>query len=168
MLIQRANRYCAEPTAYQARAMGQWVGACRFVYNIGLEQSARARGTTDNPGKSVARKSGLNRSILDQARGMIATFLAYKLMERGGIPEFVKAPYTSQACPPSAGGCGHVHPGNRRGRVFCCLSCGFGGHADVVAAINISQTGALAVEPPKRIRKRAGKRKPVEGITHAA
>jgi hypothetical protein len=26
MLIQRANKLCAEPTPYQARAMGQWVG----------------------------------------------------------------------------------------------------------------------------------------------
>jgi hypothetical protein len=26
MLIQRANKLCAEPTLYQARALGQWVG----------------------------------------------------------------------------------------------------------------------------------------------
>jgi putative transposase len=38
MLIRRANKYCSEPTPYQAQAMGQWVGATRFVYNIGLEQ----------------------------------------------------------------------------------------------------------------------------------
>src|SRR5215475_4880147 len=38
MLIQRANKYCAEPTPYQAQAMGQWVGACRHEYNHGLER----------------------------------------------------------------------------------------------------------------------------------
>ncbi len=38
MLIQRANIYRLEPTAEQADAFTQWVGACRFVYNIALEQ----------------------------------------------------------------------------------------------------------------------------------
>src|SRR5262245_15113727 len=38
MLIQRANKYCAEPTPYQAQAMGQWVGACRHEYNHALER----------------------------------------------------------------------------------------------------------------------------------
>jgi hypothetical protein len=38
MLIQRANKYCAEPTPYQAQAMGQWVGACRWEYNAALER----------------------------------------------------------------------------------------------------------------------------------
>ena len=43
MILQRANKYRAEPTPYQAQAMGQWVGACRFIYNIGLEQRIDAR-----------------------------------------------------------------------------------------------------------------------------
>jgi putative transposase len=38
MLIQHANKYCAEPTPYQAQAMGQWVGACRWAYNAALER----------------------------------------------------------------------------------------------------------------------------------
>jgi hypothetical protein len=38
MLIRRANKYCSEPTPYQAQAIGQWVGATRFVFNIGLKQ----------------------------------------------------------------------------------------------------------------------------------
>lgn len=38
MLIQRANVYRLEPTTEQADAFNQWVGACRFVYNIALEQ----------------------------------------------------------------------------------------------------------------------------------
>jgi Helix-turn-helix domain len=42
MLIQRANKYCAESTGYQAKAMGQWVGAYRFIHNIGLEQGLDA------------------------------------------------------------------------------------------------------------------------------
>jgi hypothetical protein len=39
--------------------------------------------------------------------------------------------------------------------------------ADVVGAINVSQGGILPIEPPKRIRKRVGKRKPLK-VKHAA
>lgn len=38
MLVQRANLYRLEPTPEQAEALAQWAGACRFVYNCGLEQ----------------------------------------------------------------------------------------------------------------------------------
>ena len=125
--------------------------------------TASAKGTVENPGRNVAQKSGLNRSILDQGWGMTATFTRYKMQQLGKIHEWVAAPHTSQRCPPSHGGCGHVSPNNRPERDrFCCESCGLEGHADIFAAINISQASALAVEPPKRIRRRVGKRKPVE------
>src|SRR5262245_19483360 len=38
MLIQRANTYRLEPSSEQATAFVQWVGACRVVYNLALEQ----------------------------------------------------------------------------------------------------------------------------------
>jgi len=38
MLLQRANKYRAQPSPYQAQAMGQWVGACRHEYNHALER----------------------------------------------------------------------------------------------------------------------------------
>src|SRR5262249_13015382 len=38
MLLRRANKYRAEPSPYQAQAMGQWVGACRHEYNHALER----------------------------------------------------------------------------------------------------------------------------------
>jgi putative transposase len=38
MLIQRANVYLTDPDAIQQAALVQWVGACRYVYNLGLEQ----------------------------------------------------------------------------------------------------------------------------------
>jgi hypothetical protein len=34
----RMLKYSAEPTPYQAQAMGQWVGACRWEYNAALER----------------------------------------------------------------------------------------------------------------------------------
>src|SRR5215475_14347347 len=71
-------------------------------------------------------------------------------------------------CP--APGCGHTHANNRPTRDwFCCEVCGYEGHADVVGAINVSQGRILPVEPPKRIRRRVGKRKPVEErVSHGA
>src|SRR5262244_2505031 len=130
--------------------------------------TASAKGTIEEPGKNVAQKSGLNRSILDQGWGMFATFLSYKEQERGGRVEFTPAPYTSLRCP--APGCGHTHANNRPTRDwFCCEVCGYEGHADVVGAINVSQGRILPVEPPKRIRRRVGKRKPVEErVSHGA
>ena len=38
MLIHRANTFRLYPTPEQARKMAQFVGACRFVYNLALEQ----------------------------------------------------------------------------------------------------------------------------------
>jgi putative transposase len=98
---------------------------------------------------------------------MFATFfLGYKEQERGGRVECVAAPWTSLHCP--APGCGHAHANNRpTPDWFCCEACGYERHADVVAAINISQARTLALEPPKRIQKPVGKRKPSE-FTYAA
>lgn len=128
--------------------------------------TASAKGTVEEPGKKVAQKAGLNRSILDQGWGMFATFLGYKERERGGRVEFTPAPYTSLHCPNP--NCGHTHADNRPTRDrFCCVVCGYEGHADVVSAINLTQGRILPDEPPKRIRRRVGKRKPVEGIKHA-
>jgi putative transposase len=129
--------------------------------------TASAKGTVEEPGMNVAQKAGINRSILDQGWAMFATFLGYKEQERGGRVEFTPAPYTSQRCPRPS--CGHCSPANRPTRdLFRCEVCGYENHADVVGAINVSQGRILPVEPPKRIRRRVGKRKPVEGIKHAA
>ena len=126
-----------------------------------------AAGTAEAPGNNVAQKSGLNRSILDQGWGMADQFMRYKQAERGHIHDHAPAPYTSLRCPKA--NCGHCSPNNRPTRdLFRCEVCGFEEHADIVGAINVSQGRVLPVEPPKRIRKRVGKRKPLEGIKHAA
>lgn len=38
MILQRATLYRLDPTPDQAAAFAQWAGACRFVYNLALEQ----------------------------------------------------------------------------------------------------------------------------------
>lgn len=54
-----------------------------------------SKGTIDNPGKKVAQKSGLNRSILDQGWGEFRRQLEYKQAWRGGIVLAVAPHHTS-------------------------------------------------------------------------
>ena len=96
------------------------------------------RGTAENPGKNVAQKRGLNRSILSQRWFAISSKLEYKARWYGR--QFVKVPaaHTSQTCP----GCGHVAAENRRTQeTFQCMSCRQGFNADVVAGENIRLRG---------------------------
>jgi len=115
-----------------------------------------AMGTVDNPGKNVAAKSGLNRSILDQGWGMFATMLKYKFAERGGELQYIDPAYTSQTCAE----CGVIDKASRIDQAtFRCVHCGHEDNADTNAARNILQARALAAEPPKRTLRRVGKRK---------
>ena len=59
--------------------------------------SASAAGTVEEPGRNVAAKSGLNRSILDQGWGMFADMPGYKFPVEGGERQFVAPPYTRRA-----------------------------------------------------------------------
>ena len=110
-----------------------------FVENLQVKHlSKSAAGTTDNPGRNVKAKSGLNRSILDQAWGEFRRQLDYKLDWLGGRLTAVPPQNTSRTCPE----CGHVSADNRKTQArFACVNCGFEGHADVVAAINILERG---------------------------
>ncbi|MFE4999366.1 RNA-guided endonuclease InsQ/TnpB family protein, partial [Streptomyces mirabilis] len=68
-----------------------------------------AKGTVDQPGKNVAQKSGLNRSVSGEAWGRTVTMLTYKLARRGGTLAKVPAPNTSRRC----SACGFTTPGSR-------------------------------------------------------
>ncbi|MFF4350998.1 RNA-guided endonuclease InsQ/TnpB family protein [Streptomyces sp. NPDC001530] len=95
-----------------------------------------ARGTVAEPGKNVAQKAGLNRSIAQEAWGRTVTMLTYKLARRGGTLVKVPAPGTSLRC----SACGFTTPGSREDQAtFVCKNtdCGFEAHADWNAARNI-------------------------------
>jgi putative transposase len=95
-----------------------------------------ARGTVDEPGKNVAQKAGLNRSIAQEAWGRTVTMLTYKLAHRGGTLVKVPAPGTSRRC----SACGCTTPGSREDQAtFICKNpgCGFEANADWNAARNI-------------------------------
>ena len=100
--------------------------------------SKSSKGTLDNPGKQVAQKSGLNRSILDQGWGEFRRQLEYKQDWQGGLLLLVPPQYTSQAC----SACGHVDKDNRMTqREFVCTACGHEDNADINAAKNILAKG---------------------------
>ncbi|MET7873587.1 RNA-guided endonuclease InsQ/TnpB family protein [Streptomyces cyaneofuscatus] len=95
-----------------------------------------AGGTVDEPGKNVAQKSGLNRSISGEAWGRTVTMLTYKTAQLGGTLHKVPAPGTSRRC----SACGVTTPGNRESQaVFVCKNpdCGWSGNADHNAACNV-------------------------------
>ncbi|GAA2266388.1 RNA-guided endonuclease TnpB family protein [Nonomuraea roseoviolacea subsp. roseoviolacea] len=97
-----------------------------------------ASGTLDAPGRSVAAKSGLNRSILDAGWGVFLRVLAHKA-ERAGRELITVSPTgTSRTC----ARCGHRAKENRLSQAeFVCRRCAHVVHADVNAAINILRAG---------------------------
>ncbi|GAW92339.1 RNA-guided endonuclease InsQ/TnpB family protein [Calderihabitans maritimus] len=69
------------------------------------------------------------------AFGQLGRFIEYKAAERGIAVVYVDPRHTSQRCPK----CSNTARDNRHGHLFRCTSCGFVGHADIVAATNIRQ-----------------------------
>jgi len=102
---------------------------------------ASARGTVEDPGKNVAPKAGLNPGILDNSHGERRRQLTYKCPRYGSVLVRVPPHGTSQTCP----ACGVRGPKSRPGCgwEFACAHCGYQGHADRVAAINIERRGQL-------------------------
>ncbi|MET7659687.1 transposase [Streptomyces sp. NPDC005463] len=95
-----------------------------------------AKGTCENPGVNVAQKSGLNRSISQEAWGRTVTMLTYKTARLGGTLVKVPAPGTSLRC----SACGLTTAGSREDQAtFVCKNpdCGWCGNADWNAARNI-------------------------------
>jgi len=97
-----------------------------------------ASGTIEQPGRNVAQKSGLNRSILDAGWGVFLRVLAYKAESAGRELIAVNPANTSRTC----ARCGHCAAENRVTQAeFACTACGHTAHADVNAAENILRAG---------------------------
>jgi putative transposase len=96
-----------------------------------------ARGTRENPGRNVRQKAGLNRGILGSGWGLLVRRVQDKAPDR---VEKIKPAFTSQRC----SACGQVDRDSRESQaVFRCTACGFAGHADLNAAINIAAGHAV-------------------------
>ncbi|MGP3930952.1 RNA-guided endonuclease InsQ/TnpB family protein [Nonomuraea sp. KM88] len=97
-----------------------------------------ASGTIQTPGRNVAAKSALNRSIADAGWGVFLTILAHKAESAGRKLIAVNPAGTSRTC----SHCGHSARENRATQAdFACTACGHAAHADVNAAINILRAG---------------------------
>ena len=92
-----------------------------------------AAGTLENPGRNVAQKAGLNRSMAEQTWGIIRQQLSYKAVWAGRMLLVVDPRYTSQRC----SSCGVVCAEHRNGKWYKCAECGMVEDADVNAAMNI-------------------------------
>ena len=96
-----------------------------------------ARGTVEEPGKNVAQKRGLNRSIQDSAWHRFERMLDYKAREVVKI----NPAYTSQTC----NECGAADKASRKSQAeFRCSACGHEDNADINAAKNILAAGMAA------------------------
>ncbi|GIH60431.1 hypothetical protein Msi02_12480 [Microbispora siamensis] len=99
-----------------------------------------AAGAIERPGRNVAAKSGLNRSILDAGWGVFLRVLAYKAESAGRELIAVDPRNTSRTC----SRCGHCAKDNRLTQAeFACTTCGHTAHADVNAATNILRAGLV-------------------------
>jgi putative transposase len=114
------------------------------IENLKVANMVRsAKGTVESPGKNVAQKRGLNRSIHNQGWSQFRRRLEDKASAATSLTLVVPVPpaYTSQRCSE----CGHTEKKNRKNQAsFSCVSCSFTANADVNAARNILAAG-LAV-----------------------
>jgi putative transposase len=109
---------------------------CEDLRIVNMTRSAS--GTAQQPGRNVAAKSGLNRSILDAGWGVFLTVLTHKAESAGRELIAVNPAGTSRTC----ARCGHCAKENRLTQAeFACTACGHTAHADVNAAINILRAG---------------------------
>ena len=101
--------------------------------------SRSARGTSQEHGKKVKQKSGLNRSMLDQGWGEFRRQLHYKVSWKGGLLLAVAAPPHQSNLPELSL---MWRKTNRLTQaLFLCVDCGYENNADVVGAINILERG---------------------------
>ncbi|WP_416967904.1 RNA-guided endonuclease InsQ/TnpB family protein [Streptomyces sp. 4F14] len=129
---RRATDWQHRTTTSLARQYGVIVVEDLHITNM----TRSAKGSVENPGKNVAQKSGLNRSIAQEAWGRTVTMLTYKTARHGGTLIKVPAPYTSQRC----SACGFITSGSRETQeLFVCKNpdCGWTGNADHNGARNV-------------------------------
>jgi putative transposase len=105
-----------------------------------LAMTRSARGTVASPGKGVAQKKGLNRSLTDAALGRLAFWICVKAEDAGRRVWKVDPKNSSRQC----AACGHTEAANRRRSRFSCRRCGHAEHADVNAAQVLAARGQAA------------------------
>jgi len=110
-----------------------------FIEELDVKKMTKSnKGTLENPGTDVKKKSALNKLILQQGWGYLRIFLKYKSEWLGKFFDDETNPaYTSRKCYE----CKYINQLNRQGEMFLCLRCHDSDHADVNAAKNILRDG---------------------------
>ncbi|MFI7648208.1 RNA-guided endonuclease InsQ/TnpB family protein [Micromonospora sp. NPDC049460] len=123
--------------------------------------TASAKGTTEQPGRNVRQKAGLNRAILTKGWGGLLLALEHAARYHGAQVVKVNPAYTSQTC----NACTHVAWESRESQaVFRCVACGHQDNADVNAAKNILAAGLAVTGRGDLAVGRSGKRQPPERL----
>ncbi|WP_329368639.1 RNA-guided endonuclease InsQ/TnpB family protein [Streptomyces sp. NBC_01483] len=135
----RRKDWCEKTSTMLARSCG----LVRFE-KLNIKNMTRsAKGTVEQPGKSVRQKAGLNRVILAQGWGLLRQRTE---QEAPGRVEDVPAPFTSLRC----SACGWIEKKSRKRQAdFVCVSCGFTCNADENASINVA-AGQGGIPRPRR------------------
>ena len=127
LVARRVNRKkdLIEKLTSQLAESYEWI----HIEDLKIRNMTRsAKGTLEEPGKNVAQKQGLNRSILEQGWGLFAQRLEDKAP---GRVKRINPAYSSQCCSV----CRHIAKENRESQaVFLCKACGYQENADVNAA----------------------------------
>ena len=106
----------------------------------------------------MSQKSGLNRSILDQAWAETRRQLEYKQLWRGGDVLAINPARTSQTC----SCCGQVDPTSRISQeLFRSTNCGNELNANDNASINIEAAGHVVLACGGRPLDRSRKQEPL-------
>jgi putative transposase len=148
---KKINKAVAKTYAKAHRRSENWARDCaiEIVARYGVicledldlvKMTKSAKGTTESPGKGVAQKKGLNRSLQDAALSRLAYWICVKAEEAARRVWKVNPKDSSREC----AACGHTEAANRCRTRFTCRRCGHEEHADVNAAQVITARGQVA------------------------
>jgi putative transposase len=148
---KRINKAVAKAYAKAHRRSENWARHCaiEIVARYGVialedlklvNMTKSAKGTKESPGKGVAQKKGLNRSLQDAALARLAYWICVKAEEAARRVWKVNPKDSSRECI----ACGHTEAANRCRARFICRRCGHEEHADVNAAQVITARGQVA------------------------
>jgi putative transposase len=126
--------YLHQQSAWLTRRYGTIV-----VEDLKIRNMMRsASGTVKQPGRNVAQKTALNRSIADAGWGQFVNYLVYKAARAGGRVIRVNPKNTSNQC----SRCERFTQ-STIGDDFCCAHCGHSMDRDHNAALNILGRGIV-------------------------
>jgi putative transposase len=142
--LRRAHQRAANARLNYLHHVSKWLVAnFDLIAHEDLKISNMARsasGTVEAPGKNVAQKRGLNRSIMDAAWSLFIWCITYKAEEAGVWVVPVNPRGTSQKC----SGCGATVKKKLSERVHSCPACGLILGRDHNAGRNILALGMSA------------------------